>query len=131
MGDDDLAKKVASASKGKIDTKQAKSLLEALAGESTEEKPLKKPEKNACRVLDASGHKLVSGKEYMLRGEKVKIKREQYCAKSILETYFLIYHCDPENEVEIKKCSKETVAAQYPNGIFAAPIYKSEFEPID
>ncbi|MBT5022436.1 hypothetical protein HOK51_02595 [Candidatus Woesearchaeota archaeon] len=78
-----------------------------------------------CNTQDSQGNVLVAGTNYQLRGQKVKVLREQFGGGNMMDTYFRIFYLGSDLEEHF-----ECVDAKYSRGVLNGPIYKSQFDPI-
>jgi hypothetical protein len=74
---------------------------------------------------DAEGKVLIAGQNYLLRGEKVKVLREERGAGNMLDVYMRVFYLDGSLEERFT-----VVSGRYPQGIFKEVVYNSPFEPI-
>ncbi len=115
---------------GNIDAGQATAMIEVLSGgplfkELPSEEQAAMGAARFYHVLDTDGELLIAGKNYMLYGKKVKVLREQFGSGNFLDKYFRVFYIDASLEEHL-----DTVDATYIRGVFAAPIYRSNFKPI-
>ncbi len=129
MKDDDLLQNIARANvTGKMSSEEMGAALEVLAGapilRSTEKNPLNSRE--IYMAQDAEGNPLVAGRNYLLRGKKVKVLREQFGSGNFLDTYYRVWYLDENLEEKFV-----VVDAKYPKGpLNGGAVYRSKFEPI-
>ena len=76
-------------------------------------------------ALDSTGTPLIGGGLYHLRGEKVRVLREQHGAGNILDRYVRVFYIGAELKEKF-----ECTDARYPEGIFGPAKYLTSFEPI-
>lgn len=77
-------------------------------------------------TLDANGDVLVSGKNYIYQGKKIKVLRESSGAGNILDRYQRIFYLNSSLEEDFL-----VVDASYPRGIFSGAVFKSTLTPAD
>lgn len=73
-------------------------------------------------VRDTKGNVLVAGKNYLLRGETVKVLREEFNAGNIVDTFYYVFYLGKDMEEHL-----ECVDGVYSR---EGTTYPSPFEPI-
>ena len=132
MSDSDLhARILLAGASGHIELEEAHAWLNVLGGvpilravPSKLDRAIGKDE--MYQTVDNKGNVLVAGQNYMLRGGKVKVLREQHGAGNMLDVYMRVFYLNGNLEERF-----EVVDGKYPEGIFNGAVYKSVFEPID
>lgn len=78
------------------------------------------------QTLDSNGNVLVAGKNYLYRGKKIKVLREEFGSGNIADTYQRVHY------INHNLCEHFLIVdGKYPRGIFNGAVYHSDLIPVE